>query len=1237
MTTAIRQRKLFAAEDYRVIYRAFSEINFAAYDFDTIRSAMVEYIRLNFSEDFNDWIESSEFVALIELLAYLGQSLSFRMDLNTRENFIDSAERRDSILKLARLIGYNPRRRLPAVGLLKITDISANQDILDSNGNNLNNIQITWNDPLNPDWLEQFTLVMNSVFSSTTPFGTPYKKGTVGGIRTELYQMNNDASANRTFPFNALVNNESVDFEIVNPDFTTNETFFERAPDPLTPRYIIYRNDGQGNDSANTGFFLMFKQGSLSTEDFQIDVPRENRILDVDGTQINETDVWVQEIDSDGFVIDQWEKVPNLVGTNVIFNNIENSQRNIYSVIPELDDGIRIRFADGRFGNVPAGIFRVWYRQSNGSSIQIRPDDIRNVRLDIPYQGKTDNRLYFVNMAMSLQQSVINSAPAQTNDQIRESAPQVYYTQDRMVNGQDYNVYPLRNQQAAKIKAVNRIFSGFSRYVDINDPTGLSQNINVIGEDGMLYLEENRNSTEVALPTSFTDEDIRNNFIQPLLETADRKHFFYYYYPRKTPTTGLEMVSRMQTRENIPNLQNAGTITISIENHNTKYEVSFDGTEDYDQIIEKIDNQIFQSTVPAPWDPTVLQLTEYTGKNQFKFESSLGSISIDDNRNGLLLRILGFSPNPAPYEQNRMTWNNETSDINSSTGFLSTESIGGQKTTTNLNIMHPTWDTAAQSEWYIKPNSLLIFRNAGTVMVINVDSSNNITLAENVLDGDVLEQIILPYRANLDSSEQTMVDQCLSDKTNFGLRYNDNTLQWEAIRGDALASENIPFDLGTKTEPKTAMPPMSAIPNTDTSWLLRAEYSASQWRFTVRGLDYIFESDKQVRFYHADSSRITDPDTGLPIIDFIKVFKANGLDQDYSWNLEGVFVEDDGWVDPRRVKVTFTDSDNDGIPDDPLIFEKITGILPDDDPLNDRDQQTSELIFRAYTNSDGYQEFELFTDTRWVFNTTPAGMIYNSTQKSLTGTPTDPTLEFQEDDVIYIRNVDQFFRRTSINTWENVSALYRYARGTADYMFQWKHFSPPDQRIDPAISNIVDIYVLTTAYDTELRRWIDNNGTQAEQPQPPTTEDLRLLFTEELENKMISDEVIFHPVRYKVLFGTQAESALRATFKVTKIPGTEVSDGEIKSRVIAAINRYFAINNWDFGETFFYTELSAFIHQSLATIISSIVLVPIDDESRFGKLFQIRSEPNEVFISSAKVTDVQVVSALTNNNLRIGR
>ena len=113
MAVNSRQNNLFAAEDWDVAYQAYTQVDLQAYDFDTIRSAMVEYIKTNFPENFNDYIESSEFIAIIELLAYLGQSIAFRMDINTRENFLETAERRDSVFKLARMLGYNPKRNIP--------------------------------------------------------------------------------------------------------------------------------------------------------------------------------------------------------------------------------------------------------------------------------------------------------------------------------------------------------------------------------------------------------------------------------------------------------------------------------------------------------------------------------------------------------------------------------------------------------------------------------------------------------------------------------------------------------------------------------------------------------------------------------------------------------------------------------------------------------------------------------------------------------------------------------------------------------------------------------------------------------------------------------------------------------------------------------------------------------------------------------------------------------------------
>ena len=114
MAQSIRQRNLFAAEDFRVVYDSFKQANFKAYDYDTIRGAMVDYIQTNYPENFNDWIQSSEFVALVELMAFLGHSLAFRVDLASRENFLSTAERRASILRIADFLGYSASRSVPA-------------------------------------------------------------------------------------------------------------------------------------------------------------------------------------------------------------------------------------------------------------------------------------------------------------------------------------------------------------------------------------------------------------------------------------------------------------------------------------------------------------------------------------------------------------------------------------------------------------------------------------------------------------------------------------------------------------------------------------------------------------------------------------------------------------------------------------------------------------------------------------------------------------------------------------------------------------------------------------------------------------------------------------------------------------------------------------------------------------------------------------------------------------------
>jgi len=81
MTTSSRQNNLILNEDWTRIYQTFKNADFKSYDFENIRRVIIEYIRENYPEDFNDYIESSEYMALIDAIAFMGQSLSFRIDL----------------------------------------------------------------------------------------------------------------------------------------------------------------------------------------------------------------------------------------------------------------------------------------------------------------------------------------------------------------------------------------------------------------------------------------------------------------------------------------------------------------------------------------------------------------------------------------------------------------------------------------------------------------------------------------------------------------------------------------------------------------------------------------------------------------------------------------------------------------------------------------------------------------------------------------------------------------------------------------------------------------------------------------------------------------------------------------------------------------------------------------------------------------------------------------------------
>ena len=133
-----------------------------------------------------------------------------------------------------------------------------------------------------------------------------------------------------------------------------------------------------------------------------------------------------------------------------------------------------------------------------------------NKSITIPYENSL-GQAHRLTVTFSLQSTINNGLPTESVGNIKKNASQVYYTQNRMVSAQDYNVFPFsKSSNIQKLKAVNKTHAGHSRYIDINDPTGTVQNIDLYGDDGYLYKEYNTSSST----TTISPNNTANNFVE---------------------------------------------------------------------------------------------------------------------------------------------------------------------------------------------------------------------------------------------------------------------------------------------------------------------------------------------------------------------------------------------------------------------------------------------------------------------------------------------------------------------------------------------------------------------------------------------------------------------------------------------------------------------------------------------------------------------------------------------------
>ena len=1117
MATTDRQNRLLVAEDWRKIYQSFQQADFKSYDFETLRRTMVNYLKENYPDDFNDFVESSEYVALLDLIAYIAQALSFRVDLNARENFLETAERRNSILRLARLINYNAKRNQPATGLLKINAISTTQDVTDSSGSNLANSTIVWNDSANSNYREQFTAILNAANQTGQLFGQPRESAKIGGISTEVYTLSSNQSDLPMFNFSSNVGGISRAFEIVPSTLEDSESVYESNPIEGTGLTYTYRNDGGGDSSNNTGFFFLFKQGNIQQSTFTVNSAITNYIETLDTPNINNSDVWLYQLDQFGQITKKWTQVPALSGNNAIYNSLSKSERDIYNVVTKANDTVDLVFGDGNFSNLPLGSFKAYYRISDNDKYAIQPADMQNIQVSIPYIDANSGQ-QTLSITMSLQASVYNAAATESNASIKQKAGQVYYAQNRMITAEDYQVVPLSaSQEIVKVKSVNRSASGISRAKEILDPTGAYSNVSVFADDGILYREE---STQRFTFTFNTKSDIQSTLdtkVEAKLKTPYARQFYYLKY----------------------------------------------GTKDL--------------SMSATWNSTTTSTNTNTG-----YIKAAGPLVVGD-----------FATSNLKYVK---------------PGALVKFTSPDTRKFLNSTLVTSTTDNAEDRVW---AKIGAVSGDGANGGVGNLESGAGPITLNNILpDGSVVSDVIPNFTTSFATALETDVIDRIEAYEEFGLRYDWDTETWKVITSTNLSASDV-FSLTNEGS--------IAGTNADASWWFKFTNDGNTYTVTYRKLEYIFESESQNKFHFDTQEKIYDYKLGTSVKDTVKLLKTNSLvstsnsvGYPITWQVVDTVTEADGFQDNRKVKVGFYDNDDDGIVDNPEIFDII--VEPD------LSISTKFVFQEKYISYNNISRFRPYASTNFVVTAKETDITLNS------GTYTNGQLFY-----FYDASEDIIKKYDSTTNKLATTTDYIARRGRSSISFQYKHNAGQETRIDPSVSNIVDVYMLERTYDNLYRIWLQDGGAL---PVPSTSNQMRINYSGILNPmKSLADQIIYHPVKYKILFGTNADEQLQATFKVVKNPKTNVTDAVIKTRVIAAINQFFALDNWDFGDTFYFTELAAFVHNALAPDLLTAVIVPNQSGQGFGSLFQIDSAADEIFISGATVNDVTIITALGANQL----
>lgn len=1094
-------RQYSKAEGWSSVYKAYQHISFTSYDYDTVKRSLIDYIRTYHPENFNDFIENSELVAIIESFAYISHQLAYRQDMNAQENFISTAQRKQSVLKLARYVSYRPNRNIAPRGLVKLTSVQTTEEVYDVRGTNLANKKVQWNDPNNSSWKDQFFTVMNRVLDQRYGSVSPNDRVQFDDTVFELYRLKNRPFPNGVITYTVTTNGQRYPMELV-PVELAEDGPIERRPAFGSPFSVLYVTSGQGDFSESTGFFCFTKQGTLNRIRAKFDGVTPNLTFTVDDVNINDTDVWVNQINPDTGLTDrtpvldplgrpralqgEWVEVDTTHVENIIYNT--NINRNKYEIETLENDAVRLMFGDGEFADIPSGTFDVWYRTSNAGDAVIPKNSVINKISTVNYvDGK--GKLQTLTFTFSLLTSLSNGAKSEDIERIRKFAPSVYYTQDRMVNGRDYNSYPLQDQSIVKLRAINRTFAGDSKYMAWKDPSEFYDNVKIFGDDMSLYYSTDGDYrvAQNLQPLTFI-----RTVVEPILEHVGI-HSYLTIQNKPLP------IKRFTVEE-------MGTLDVSMK-RTIMGELAVGMM------------RIGDFTVYLNYEP-VYDLALQSNPIKWKW------VAYDDYHVMDHPDIANESAFKISYNREQQTWRVD---------FKTTHAVA-YSPTTKFWFNNGYSRTLVSDTLNTKYDEIVLLRanEDATRRLLN----RNIHL--NVLGAGTTT--IFP-------------DASLQEPNSLRLMSGDEN--YDGIPDDVGLGEILHEEWDTVVTPDLAIDGVYTIMFPDNKF----------WEYA--------------KMYHHSFEVLVNGRT------FTSIHLQRPVPNE---------------------KLVFTPINENGELAEPE--DTVRGIRLNFNPI-----ESVEYDYQnAFNEFIGRSEFNLrIIKRRYSY-------FYKDLDSWLPATHTNVEA--------YAKIWDYQTRTRALPDERTVTRFI----GLNDVNFAWFHRTPRYHIIDPSVTNIVDMFAITRGYYSGMVQWV--RGDVSDRPIEPTPIQLKTAYQKMIQSKMISDSIVIHSGKFKILFGEKADPLLRAKFKVIQTPSSRLTANELKLSIIEIIHEFFNVDYWEFGETFYFTELASAIHEGLPTDVDSVVIVPESSGYDFGTMFQVNLNEDEMWLPHVDLSDIMVIENLTSHELR---